>query len=219
MRARPEPAYGRDRPHAFQEEPMTTHHLELEPDEDERGTAPTADSLTRYFDEVGRYPLLTRHQEIRLARLAAAGDATAKRRLVESNLRLVVTIARGYQGMGLDLLDLIQEGNLGLMRAVDRYDVSREARFGTYAAWCIRADICRALSTKSRVIRLPVRLAQHESRVNSAEERLAHEHGRRPSSSEVARAAGVDESVVVDLRTASRQVASLDEPAGDADAL
>jgi RNA polymerase primary sigma factor len=115
---------------------------------------------TRYLHEIGRYPLLSRSEEVRLARLAASGDEAAKRRLVEANLRLVVAIARRYRGMGLDLLDLIQEGNVGLMAAVDRYDWRRGVKFATFASWWIRRDICRALSSKSRLIRLPLHVAQ-----------------------------------------------------------
>jgi RNA polymerase sigma factor (sigma-70 family) len=117
-------------------------------------------NLTRYLHEIGRHPLLSRSDEVRLARLAACGDEAAKRRLVEANLRLVVAIARRYRGMGLDLPDLIQEGNLGLMAAVDRYDWRRDVKFATFASWWIRRDICRALCTKSRLIRLPLHVAQ-----------------------------------------------------------
>jgi RNA polymerase primary sigma factor len=117
-------------------------------------------NLTRYLHEIGRHPLLSRSDEVRLARLAACGDEAAKRRLVEANLRLVVAIARRYRGMGLDLLDLIQEGNVGLIAAVDRYDWRRDVKFATFASWWIRRDICRALSTKSRLIRLPLHVAQ-----------------------------------------------------------
>jgi RNA polymerase nonessential primary-like sigma factor len=112
-------------------------------------------SLTRYLAEINRHPLLGRADEVRLGRLAAAGDEGAKRRLVESNLRLVVAFARRYEGMGLDLLDLIQEGNLGLMAAVETYDWRRGTRFATHARWPIRRSITRALTTKSRVVRVP----------------------------------------------------------------
>jgi RNA polymerase sigma factor (sigma-70 family) len=112
-------------------------------------------SLTRYLAEINRHPLLGRADEVRLARLGAAGDEAAKRRLVESNLRLVVAFARRYQGLGLDLLDLIQEGNLGLMAAVETYDWRRGTRFATHARWPIRRSITRALTTKSRVVRVP----------------------------------------------------------------
>src|SRR5215472_11626328 len=117
------------------------------------------DSLSQYFREVGRHPLLSRSEELRLARLVESGDENAKRRLVESNLRLVVVIARRYRNLGLDDLDLIQEGNLGLITAVERYDHRDNMKFSTFASWWIRRAISTALSTKSRLIRLPARLA------------------------------------------------------------
>src|SRR5262245_35229022 len=117
------------------------------------------DSLSRYLREVGRHPMIGRSEELRLARLVASGDENARRRLIESNLRLVVVIARRYRNLGLDDLDLIQEGNLGLMTAVERYDHRRDVKFSTFASWWIRRGITAALSTKSRLIRLPVRLS------------------------------------------------------------
>jgi RNA polymerase primary sigma factor len=173
------------------------------------------DSVALYLDEAGRYPLLSRAEEMRLTRLVAAGDQTAKRRLVESNLRLVVVIARRYRGLGLDLLDLIQEGNLGLIAAVERYDGRPDVKFATYASWWIRRGICRALSTRSRLVRLPSRLAESTSKVKKAERELAQELGRRPSSDEVARRAGVSADVVADLRRAELAPVSLSEPFGD----
>src|SRR5262245_8572937 len=123
------------------------------------------DSLSQYFREVGRHPLLSRSGELRLARLVAPGDENARRRLVESNLRLVVVIARRYRNLGLDELDLIQEGNLGLMTAVERYDYRRDVKFSAFASWWIRRGITTALSTQSRLIRLPARLAAHAAKV------------------------------------------------------
>lgn len=173
------------------------------------------DSLARYLAEVGRFPLLTRAEEVRLARRAAAGDEAAKRRLVESNLRLVVTLARLYRGLGLDDLDLIQEGNLGLMRAVERYDWRREVKFSTFARWSIREALFRAVSGQPRLIRLPARVAEAAQRVNRAESDLAQRLGRIPSCSEVAREAHVEESVVSDLRGAVRAARSLAESVGE----
>ena len=119
------------------------------------------DALNRYLDEIRRRPLLSAGEELRLARL---GDEAARHRLVECNLRLVVTIARRYRGMGLDLLDLIQEGNLGLIAAAERYDWRHAVRFATYASWWIRRGICRALSARSRLIRLPLRVTECAAR-------------------------------------------------------
>src|SRR3954467_11657389 len=115
--------------------------------------------LRHYLHDVAQYPLLSRSQEITLGRLAAAGDLRARERLVESNLRLVVSIARRYRGLGLDYLDLIQEGNLGLIAAVERFDWRRNSTFATYATWSIRHAIFRALSAHARLVRLPQRVA------------------------------------------------------------
>src|SRR3954463_1529302 len=123
-------------------------------------TPRTDDALTTYLARLRRRPLLTAEEELRLARLTAGGDRTARAALVEANLRLVVSIARRYQGHGLDLLDLVQEGNVGLIEAARRYDWRREVRFATYATWAIRREILRALATQSRLIRLPLRLAE-----------------------------------------------------------
>ena len=177
---------------------------------------PSTDAaLDRYLDDVRRHPLLSRSEERRLGRLGAAGDAAARRRLVECNLRLVVAIARRYRGMGLDLLDLVQEGNLGLIAAAERYDWTREASFATYASWWIRRDICRALSARSRLVRLPRRTAESAARVKRAERELTGRLGRRPSDAELARAAGVGERTVAELRRAELVPASLSEPGGE----
>jgi RNA polymerase primary sigma factor len=175
-------------------------------------TAPSDDVLAGYYAGVIRHPLLSHGEEIRLARAAAGGDATAKRRLVESNLRLVVTIARRHRGLGLDLVDLIQEGNIGLLEAVDRYDWRRGTRFSTYAGWWIRSAIYAALSTQSRAIRLPRRVLDASRAVRQAEADLHRRLGRPGSADEVARAAGVDAETVVTLRRAAIAPVSLSEP-------
>jgi RNA polymerase primary sigma factor len=175
----------------------------------------TDDALSCYLADLRRRPLLSRAEEVRLARLSAAGDEAARRRLVESNLRLVVAIARRYQGQGLDLLDLIQEGNLGLMRAAERYDWRRDVKFATYATWAIRREVLRALATRSRPVRLPLRVSECVTRVNRAEAQLAQRLGRRPSLAEVAEAAGVDEDTVAQLRRAALAPVSLSEPVAD----
>ncbi len=133
---------------------------------------------------------------------------------MESNLRLVVAIARRYRGHGLDLMDLVQEGNLGLMSAAERYERPHELRFATFAAWWIRRAICRALSTSSRAVRLPTRLVEQMAAVRRVEEELTQRLGRPPSTPELAREAGVGEDVVEDLRRAERRPASLSDPVG-----
>jgi len=175
------------------------------------------DSLSQYLREVARHPLLSRSEELALARLVASGDENAKRRLVESNLRLVVVIARRYRNLGLDDLDLIQEGNLGLMTAVERYDHRREVKFSAFASWWIRRGITTALSTKSRLIRLPVRLAAQAAKVGRAEQELTQRLGRTASAAEIARAAGTEEALVERLRGARRTVVSLSDPIGEDD--
>ena len=144
-----------------QEMDMTAAAFAMDYEHDANDTPTSEDSVTRYLAQIGAHPLLSRSDELRLARRAASGDTAAKRRLVEANLRLVVAIARRYRGLGIDLLDLIQEGNLGLMAAADKYDWRRDVKFATYATWWIRREICRALCAKSRLIRLPHRLAEY----------------------------------------------------------
>src|SRR5262247_1315348 len=156
------------------------------------------DSLSQYFREVGRHPLLSRSEELRLARLVAAGDESARRRLVESNLRLVVVIARRYRNLGLD--------DLGLMTAVERYDHRRDVKFSAFASWWIRRGITTALSTKSRLIRLPVRLSAQATKVGRAQQELTQRLGRTASAAEVARAAGTEAALVERLQSAPRTV-------------
>src|SRR4051812_12094481 len=169
-------------------------------------------ALRRYLDDVARHQLLSRSQEITLGRLAAAGDVNARERLVESNLRLVVAIARRYRGLGLDYLDLIQEGNLGLMTAVERFDWRRNTKFATYATWSIRQAIFRALSTQSRLVRLPTRVANASARVRRAEDALTVSLGRHPTAAEIAEEGGVAAGAVVLLRQASLRTVPLDGP-------
>ena len=187
-------------------------------DVDTHDDAMGEDALSRYLDEVGRHALLSPSEELGLARRARNGDARAKRRLVECNLRLVVSLARRYRGLGLDVLDLIQEGNVGLLAAADAYDPSRELRFASYASSCIRREICRALSARSRLVRLPARLADASTRVKGTDRRLAQELGRRPTTAEVAEAAGVTERMVDDLRRSELSPVSLSEPIGEHEA-
>jgi len=159
-------------------------------------------SLARYYEEIARYPLLSRTEERLLGCKAAAGDENARARLIESNLRLVVSIARRYAGLGLDLLDLIQEGNVGLIAAAEKFDWQRQNTFATYAGFWIRRGICRALSEKSRLVRVPRRVVDSMAAVHEAEGQLRERLGRTPTISEVAEKAGVAEHLVVDVRRA-----------------
>jgi RNA polymerase primary sigma factor len=169
------------------------------------------DSLDTYLSEIGRYALLTRAEEVQLAKRAEAGDGSARQRMIESNLRLVVTIAKPYRGRGIDLLDLIQEGTLGLVKAVDKYDWRRDTKFSTYASWWIRHGIVEALS-KARAIRVPSSLAERAAMVRAAERDLRARLCREPLVSEVAAELGCSQAEVLEARAATQPVSSLDEP-------
>ena len=175
----------------------------------------TTDSLQLFLHEVGRYPLLTKSDEIRLAKRVEKGDMNAKRQMVESNLRLVVSIAKNYRGQGLGFLDLIQEGILGLIRAVEKFDWRRDLKFSTYATWWIRQAVARALADKSRTIRLPVHVVERLQKINRAERTLMLKLGREPSNEEIADEAKLPLYQVLDVRKAARSPISLEEPVGD----
>jgi RNA polymerase primary sigma factor len=176
---------------------------------------PTLDSLQLLLREAGRYPLLKPSEEIELAKRIERGDLAAKERMINSNLRLVVANARRYQGQGLALGDLIQEGMLGLIRAVEKFDWRKGFRFSTYATLWIRQAIQRALDDRGRSIRLPSHVAQRERKMAAAQRKLTADLGRAPTDEEVAEASGLDLEQVLALRDASRVVTSLDRPVGE----
>jgi RNA polymerase primary sigma factor len=178
----------------------------------------TQDALQAYLTDIGRYRLLTRSEERRLAKRIEDGDHGARQRMIESNLRLVVTIAKDFRGRGLELLDLIQEGTLGLMRAVERYDWRRGTKFSTYAAWWIRNAIFQAITNDARTVRLPESVQQRLYDVQRAEAALSMELGRRPSAGEIADELGLTAEQVLESRAAAQPIASLDESFGDGDA-
>jgi RNA polymerase primary sigma factor len=167
-------------------------------------------SLDLYLSEIGRHKLLTRAEEIRLAKRMELGDREARQRMIEANLRLVVALAKKYRGQGLDLLDLIQEGSIGLMHAVEKYDWRREAKFSSYAVWWIRAAIGRALSNTSRTIRVSTPLLDRLRKIRSAEQALSARLGRRPSDREVADELALSLEQVLDARAASHSTTSLE---------
>jgi RNA polymerase primary sigma factor len=175
----------------------------------------TTDALQLWLNEIRRYPLLTASQEVALAKRVEAGDAEAKERMIRSNLRLVVSIAKKYQNQGLSLLDLIQEGIIGLIRAVEKFDWRRGYKFSTYATWWIRQAVQRGLANKARTIRLPVHVVQRETKVVRAERHLVTELGRDPTDEEVAEATGLPLKQVSEVRHAPRAVTSLDRPVGE----
>ena len=176
-----------------------------------------ADGLALFLRDLRRYPLLTRDQEIELARRIERGDLEAKERLVNSNLRLVIANARKFQGQELPLLDLIQEGILGLIRAAEKFDWRKGYKFSTYATFWIREAIQRALANRGRTIRIPVHLGQRERKLMRAERTLAARLGRDPTEQELAAIAGLSVQAVREARATARVVTSLDRPVGESD--
>ncbi|PYI87842.1 MAG: RNA polymerase subunit sigma [Verrucomicrobia bacterium] len=170
-----------------------------------------------YLREIGRIPLLTREQEIELARKIRNGDREARTLMINANLRLVVTIAQDYVNRGLPLLDLIAEGNIGLMTAVDRFEPSKGAKVSTYAAWWIRQAIKRALSNQSKTIRLPVHLGDKIAKMHRIAFQMSQELGRDPTDDELAEEIGIASGKVSRLKTVSIRPASLDAPISDND--
>ena len=175
----------------------------------------TTDALQLFMNEIGRYPLLTKEQEVALAKRVEVGDPEAKEQMINSNLRLVVSIAKRYQGHGLSLLDLVQEGIIGLIRAVEKFDWRRGFKFSTYATWWIRQAVQRGVANKSRTIRIPVHIAEREQKISRAERELTAKLRRAPTDAEIAKAAKLSTKHVREVRQAARAVTSLDKPIGD----
>jgi RNA polymerase primary sigma factor len=177
----------------------------------------TTDALQIFLRDTGRHPLLTAAQEVELAKRVERGDLAAKQLMVQSNLRLVVSIAKNYRNQGLPFLDLIQEGTLGLIRAVEKFDWRRGFKFSTYATWWIRQAVARALADKARTIRVPVHVVERMHRLGRAERQLWAELGREPTIEEIATAAAMPVTQVREVREAARTSTSLDAPIGDHD--
>ncbi len=190
-------------------------HVEVRP-EAESG-AIQADPVWQYLKDIHDIPLLNAAQEIDLAKRIESGDESARRQFTTSNLRLVVSIAKRYVGRGLSLIDLIQEGNIGLMRAVQKFDWRRGFKFSTYATWWIRQAITRAIADKGRTIRLPVHVSEALTKLNGVHQRLTQALGREPSDEEIALELGLDVARVRETRLASRPTSSIDQPMGDED--
>jgi RNA polymerase primary sigma factor len=174
----------------------------------------TPELLSHYLDRIGRGELLTAEEEVRLARRAKAGDEQARKRLVEKNLRLVVTVAKKYRGMGLPFEDLIQEGNIGLIKAVDKYDPERGYKFSTYAVWWIRQAVQRAAADKGRTIRVPVHMGEKMRKMARAYNELSAELGRHPADKEVAQRLGWTVEEVSDVERAMPDATSLNRLLG-----
>jgi RNA polymerase primary sigma factor len=177
----------------------------------------TTDALQLFLNEVGRYPLLTAKEEVELAKRIERGDQEAKERMINSNLRLVVSIAKRYQGHGLSLLDLIQEGIIGLIRAAEKFDWRRGYKFSTYATWWIRQAVQRGVANKAREIRIPVHIVEREQKIGRAERELTVKLGRAPTEAEIAKVAKLPLKQVREVRQAARAVTSLDKPIGEGD--
>jgi RNA polymerase primary sigma factor len=182
-----------------------------------RRAAGLEDPVRAYLNEIGRVRLLTAAEEVELARQIEAGSEQARRHLTEANLRLVVSVARRYTASGMPLLDLVQEGNIGLMRAVEKFDHRRGFKFSTYATWWIRQAISRAVADKARTIRLPVHVGERYSQLVRTARTLTQELGRDPSEEEIAEAAGMRLDQVRSLVSAAREPVSLEVPIGDED--
>src|SRR5437868_3399352 len=172
------------------------------------------DAVRTYLKNIGKVRLLTKEDEVRLARRSESGDMAAKNALIEANLRLVVSIAKRYTGRGLTLLDLIQEGNLGLIRAVEKFDWRRGFKFSTYATWWIRQAITRALADQSRTIRIPVHMVERMNRVSRVTRNLAQTLGREPTIEEIAKQVEMTPDQVEDILKLGQEPVSLEAPVG-----
>ena len=185
--------------------------------EEETPTVMSDSSIKLYMREMGAIPMLSFEEEKHYAELAVQGDQNAKNKLIESNLRLVVSLAKHYQGCGLSFQDLIQEGNIGLIKAVDKFDVSKGFRFSTYASWWIKQAISRALADQSRTIRVPVHIVENISKVKKVERELTVQLNREPSIEDIATALNLSVDEVKDIKSYMQDTTSLDIQVGDED--
>jgi RNA polymerase primary sigma factor len=183
----------------------------------ELGVEPSLDSLRLYLRSIGRVPLLSADEEVCLAKRIERGDVAAKQHMVEANLRLVVSIAKGYVGRGLTFLDLIQEGSLGLIRAVEKFDHRKGYKFSTYATWWIRQAVTRAIADKGRTIRIPVHMVERLNKVIHAERMLIQQLGREPTNAEIAAELECSTKEVREVVRIAQQPVSLEKPVGDED--
>ena len=177
----------------------------------------TDDPVRMYLKEIGKVGLLSGEEELDIAKRIAAGDESAKREMIEANLRLVVSIAKRYVGRGMFLLDLVQEGNLGLLKAVEKFDYEKGYKFSTYATWWIRQSITRAIADQGRTIRIPVHMVETMNRITRTSHEMAQELGRDPTSEEIAQRLGLSHSKVEELIKISQEPVSLETPIGEED--
>ena len=177
----------------------------------------TEDPVRMYLKEIGTVPLLTADEELRLAQRKAEGDEAAKERLIEANLRLVVSIAKRYTGRGMSFLDLVQEGNLGLIKGVEKFDYTKGYKLSTYATWWIRQSVTRALADQARTIRVPVHMVETINKMSKMQRKLTLELGYEPSVTELAEALEMSEDKVMEIMQIAREPASLETPIGEED--
>ena len=175
------------------------------------------DSVKMYLKDIGRYPLLTAEEELTYAKSMVEGDVQAKEKLINANLRLVVSIAKRYVGRGMAFLDLIQEGNLGLMKAVDKFDYTKGFKFSTYATWWIRQAITRSIADQARTIRIPVHMVETINKLIKVSRSLLQTLGREPTSEEIAEAMGISEARVIEIQKIAQDPVSLETPIGEED--
>ena len=175
------------------------------------------DSVKMYLKDIGRFPLLTAEEELFYAKAMSEGDAKAKEKLINANLRLVVSIAKRYVGRGMAFLDLIQEGNLGLMKAVDKFDYTKGFKFSTYATWWIRQAITRSIADQARTIRIPVHMVETINKLIKVSRSLLQTLGREPTSEEIAEAMGISEARVIEIQKIAQDPVSLETPIGEED--
>lgn len=175
------------------------------------------DSVKMYLKDIGRVPLLTADEELLLAQQMGEGDAEAKNKLINANLRLVVSIAKRYVGRGMQFLDLIQEGNLGLMKAVDKFDYTKGFKFSTYATWWIRQAITRSIADQARTIRIPVHMVETINKLVKVSRLLLQQLGREPTQAEIAEAMGITEDRVIEIQKIAQDPVSLETPIGEED--
>ncbi|HZL48515.1 MAG TPA: sigma-70 family RNA polymerase sigma factor [Solirubrobacteraceae bacterium] len=188
--------------------PKATTALDLKPEG-------TTDSLQLFLKGIGKVRLLTAQEEVELAKRIWRGDLAAKQKMVESNLRLVVSIAKNYRNQGLPFLDLIQEGTLGLVRAAEKFDYRKGFKFSTYATWWVRQAVARALADKARTIRIPVHIVEKLNKISRAERSLVTALGREPTPEEIAEVTGIDPAEVDSIKRSAQAPISLEKPVGD----
>ena len=217
-----------DEPSAVEEIVLGEDDDEFRPDEEEEEEIDldaidlldgigTEDPVRMYLKEIGTVPLLTAEEEVELARRKSEGDNRAKERLIEANLRLVVSIAKRYTGRGMSFLDLVQEGNLGLIKGVEKFDYTKGYKLSTYATWWIRQSVTRALADQARTIRVPVHMVETINKMSKMQRKLTLELGYEPSTAELAEALGMTEEKVMEIMQIAREPASLETPIGEED--